>query len=97
MPRVNQRDVIGMDTGAEDSGFSEGMSSGMKELRSQGANVKEEIKNVGHEIRQFASTAGQVARTRLDPVQKYIRERPLSAVFIAAGVGVILGMLRRWR
>ena len=59
-------------------------SVGLQELRDQAVTV-------GEDVRGLARTAGQAAIDQMDPVESYIREKPLKSVLIAAGVGALLG------
>lgn len=49
------------------------------------------------DLREFASHAANVARERLEPLEDYIRDRPLASVLIGAGVGLFVGLALRRR
>ena len=58
----------------------------MTELRDQAVSV-------GEEMRRMASTAGSVARDQLDPLEQYVRTKPIQSLLMAAGVGALLGLI----
>jgi ElaB/YqjD/DUF883 family membrane-anchored ribosome-binding protein len=62
----------------------------MKELRQQASDI-------GDSIRSMAVTAGTAAGSSLDPIESYVREKPLKSLAMAMGVGAVLGifLLRR--
>ena len=53
--------------------------------------IREQALTVGGDIRELAETAGQAALDQMDPVERYIREKPLKSMLIAAGVGAVFG------
>ena len=57
-----------------------------KELRAQAAVVREDV-------RELAEVAGEAAMEKLDPIQEYVREKPMKSLLIAAGVGAVFGCL----
>lgn len=61
--------------------------------RSHLAELREQTAVVGSDIRDLASTAGQAALSHIDPIEAYVRDKPLKAMLIAAGVGAALGFL----
>lgn len=63
--------------------------NGVAELRAHAANL-------GQDVQDLAATAGQLARRQLDPLENYVRERPMRALLMAAGAGAVLGLLL-WR
>ncbi len=48
-------------------------------------------------LRETGKTASQRGRQYADQIGGYVNERPLAAVAIAAGVGVLFGLLMRGR
>lgn len=52
---------------------------------------------VGHKLREFVDHASHEARDALATTEKQIREHPMKASAIAAGVGFLLGVLLRRR
>lgn len=94
------------------------MSDKMSDI-SGNANLREKVTQVGSDLRNLASTAGDAAREQLQnardtaadyyergvdqaysieqAVESYIREKPIQAALIAAGVGVALGWILRRR
>jgi ElaB/YqjD/DUF883 family membrane-anchored ribosome-binding protein len=57
-------------------------------LRDRAAVIKDDVA-------ELASSAGDIARQRMDPVLKYIRDNPFRSMLISAGVGLVLGTLMR--
>jgi ElaB/YqjD/DUF883 family membrane-anchored ribosome-binding protein len=57
-------------------------------LREQTAQVKEDI-------REFAGTAGDAAREQVEHVEEYIKRKPLTALLMAGGVGLVMGFVLR--
>lgn len=60
-------------------------------------DIREQAVAVGEDLRGLAKTAGQAAIDQMDPIEKYIREKPMKSVLIAAGIGALFGavFLRR--
>lgn len=48
-------------------------------------------------LRETSKLAGRRGRQYADQVSGYVNERPLAAIAIAAGVGVLFGLLMRGR
>ena len=65
-------------------------SSAMRTLRRQAATMK-------HDASNLAATAGEVAREQLDPVRDYVNNKPVQALLLAGGVGLVLGLIFRRR
>jgi ElaB/YqjD/DUF883 family membrane-anchored ribosome-binding protein len=68
--------------------------------------VRESVKKVGEGLHEISDVARHAARdvaglgkekaTHLaEEIEKHIREKPVQSVLIAAGVGVLIGMLLR--
>jgi ElaB/YqjD/DUF883 family membrane-anchored ribosome-binding protein len=70
-------------------------------LRDMGSQVRDAAQEKIGEIRNRASEYYQQGRERLSDweqdLEGYVRERPLQSLLIAAGVGVVLGLLWRRR
>jgi len=68
-------------------------------LRDMSGNVKEAAMHQYENARDSASEYYQAGKDKAaewqDNVEQYVREQPMKAVAIAAGVGVVLGFL--WR
>jgi ElaB/YqjD/DUF883 family membrane-anchored ribosome-binding protein len=68
-----------------------------------GTQIKETVQNVGTQVRETMQTAGtqvyEQGRESLQDLNRtiegQIRERPLQALLVAGGIGVLLGLL--WR
>jgi ElaB/YqjD/DUF883 family membrane-anchored ribosome-binding protein len=63
-----------------------GAHNGVAELRTQ-------AETIGRDVRELATTAGQLALGQMDPIERYVRERPVKSLLIAAGAGALLGLL----
>jgi ElaB/YqjD/DUF883 family membrane-anchored ribosome-binding protein len=63
--------------------------NGVAELRAQAATI-------GHDVQGLATTAGELALRQLDPIESYVRERPIRSLLMAAGAGALIGILF-WR
>lgn len=59
------------------------------------AELREQLHLVSQDVQELAKTAGNVAKSQLDPIEDYIREQPLKAALIAAGVGWLVGVFSR--
>jgi ElaB/YqjD/DUF883 family membrane-anchored ribosome-binding protein len=77
MPNINK---------SKRNGRSQADRTAVARLREQTATVKEDI-------RELASTAGQAALSQVDPLEEFVRSKPLKSMLIAAGVGAALGFL----
>jgi hypothetical protein len=60
--------------------------SAMRRLRRQAETIT-------HDARGLAVTAGTVARQQLDPLKEYVIDKPIQSLLIAAGVGVVFGLV----
>jgi ElaB/YqjD/DUF883 family membrane-anchored ribosome-binding protein len=56
-------------------------------------SLREQAGVVRDDVRDLARVAGDSAVQKLDPLQEYVREKPLRSLLIAAGVGAVFGML----
>jgi ElaB/YqjD/DUF883 family membrane-anchored ribosome-binding protein len=63
------------------------------ELSDRVQELREQAAVVGEGLTGLASTAGAAATDQLAPVEEYIKENPVRAVLIAAGVGALLGLI----
>ena len=68
-----------------------------EEMSQTGRILRERAAVIKDDVAELASSAGDIARQRMDPVIKYIRENPFRSVLISAGVGLVLGTLMRRR
>jgi ElaB/YqjD/DUF883 family membrane-anchored ribosome-binding protein len=57
------------------------------------ADLREEAMSVGEGVKRMAETAGNVARHQLDPLEEYVRAKPIHSLLMAAGVGALLGLI----
>lgn len=57
------------------------------------ADLRQQAAVVGGDVRELAATAGQVAISQVDPIEDFVRAKPLKSVLIAAGVGAIVGLI----
>lgn len=83
--------------GEERSSLGQGGSFGERErYRSEGQgrrHLREQASVVREDVRELAYAAGDAAREQLDPLEEYVREKPMKALLIAAGVGALIGMV----
>jgi ElaB/YqjD/DUF883 family membrane-anchored ribosome-binding protein len=64
------------------------------EILERGNDVlREQALTVGREVRELAATAGAAACAKVDPLAEYVREKPLKALLVAAGVGALCGVV----
>ncbi|MCB9854479.1 MAG: DUF883 family protein [Phycisphaerales bacterium] len=56
-------------------------------------DIREQAVAVGEDVRDLARNAGQMALDQMDPIEEYIRTKPVKSVLIAAGVGALLGAM----
>ena len=74
---------------ARRNGHAHASHNHTRELRQHAAAI-------GDNVRGMVEVAGAATTDQLDPVQVYVREKPLRSILMAAGVGVLLGLwLRR--
>ncbi|MBL8880181.1 MAG: hypothetical protein JNG88_13770 [Phycisphaerales bacterium] len=59
--------------------------------------VRDQAVTVGEDVRDLAQMAGKAVLDQMNPLEEYVRERPLRALLMAAGAGALIGflMLRR--
>ena len=94
------------DTGDQgNSGQSQGGTAGLQQtatqvtqqLRDAGGQVREQATEKYEQLRSQATEYYDQGRERAQEweqnLENYVREKPLQAVAIAAGVGVVLGLL----
>lgn len=96
---------------ADDKTMRTGTQS-VEQLRVQAARVKEDVQELGHVARDVAREKLHEIRTQADGYLKAgtekakqweksfedsIREHPIRSIAIAAGVGVVVGLLLRRR
>lgn len=57
------------------------------------AHLRTQAEKVGRDVQELASTAGDVAMKRLDPIAEYVQAEPIKSLLIAAAAGALLAML----
>lgn len=55
--------------------------------------IRDQAATVGEDVRELARTTGKAALDQMDPVERYVREKPLRSVLMAAGVGALIGAI----
>lgn len=55
--------------------------------------LRRQAQTITHDARGLAESAGAVARERLDPMLEYVVEKPIQSLLLAAGCGVIFGLI----
>jgi ElaB/YqjD/DUF883 family membrane-anchored ribosome-binding protein len=55
--------------------------------------MRKHAKNMAQDARGLAGTAGAAAREQLDPLKEYVVEKPIQSLCLAAGVGLIFGLI----
>lgn len=63
------------------------------DLRSTGQTMKDELGTLASDAKEIAMDAGKAARRSMEPVEDYIRDNPMRCAMIAAGVGILVGVL----
>jgi ElaB/YqjD/DUF883 family membrane-anchored ribosome-binding protein len=61
------------------------------------ADLQSQVATLGRDVQELASAAGDAARAQFGPIAEYVREQPVKALFMAAGVGALLGLILRRR
>ena len=64
-------------------------------LHESATRLKEQAITVGDDLRQMAVTAGESALGLTDPIEKYIKAKPMKAVLISAAIGAVAGWMFR--
>lgn len=65
-----------------------------KAMRNGSVNaVRDQAVTVGEDVRQLAEIAGKAVLNQMNPIEEYVREKPLRSLMIAAGAGCLLGLL----
>ncbi len=57
------------------------------------AALREQTAVLGRDIRHLAETAGETMIGQIDPLEEYIRQRPIKSLLVAAGVGALFSFL----
>ncbi len=77
-----------------------GSAVGRNRLHTQGGRpgsamrtLRRQAQTITHDARGLAVSAGAVAREQLDPMKDYVVDKPLQSLLIAAGVGLIFGLI----
>lgn len=60
--------------------------------RAISADLNDQAKTLGRDAQQLVMSAREAA---LGPVQEFVRERPVQALLIAAGIGAVFAMYMR--
>jgi ElaB/YqjD/DUF883 family membrane-anchored ribosome-binding protein len=93
--------------GQQGQGASGGATGGLKEaasevgqnLRNLGSQVRDQASQQYEQMRQQANDYYEQGRQRAmemeQNLEEYVQEKPIQALLIAAGVGMLLGLL--WR
>ena len=55
--------------------------------------LRQQAETMTHDARGLAMSAGAVAREQLGPLKEYVIEKPIQSLLIAAGVGVVFGLV----
>ena len=86
-------------TGAQGSGLADQAQQVGQNLRDLGGQVRdaarEKYGQISDQAHEYYEQGRQKAQEWEQGLESYIQEKPLQAVMIAAGVGVLLGLL--WR
>lgn len=61
------------------------------------AELRSQMNTIGRDMRGLAAAAGDAAVHQLDPLEDYIRTKPIKTLLMAAGIGAIVGFLFRRR
>jgi len=90
----------------DDSGMQQG--EGQAQLRETAQQVQENLRNLGSQVRdtatqqygqlrdqatQYYEQGRQRATEMEQSLEQYVQEKPIQALMIAAGVGMLLGVL----
>ena len=96
---------VGDTANQNDGGQSQGAAAGIQQtasqvgqqLRDAGSQVREQATEKYEQLRDQATEYYDQGRERAQEweqnLESYVREKPLQAVAIAAGVGIVLGLL----
>ena len=94
--------------GQAGGGAQEGGAGGAAQLRDAAQQVGQNVREMGSQVRDAArekydqlreqaenyyEQGRETAREWQDSLETYVRDQPLKAVLIAAGVGVLLGVI----
>ena len=89
------------DSGNTGQGLKEQAQQMGQNLRDLGGQVRDQAREKYNELsdsaHQYYEQGRQKAQEWEQGIESYIQEKPLQAVLIAAGVGLILGMLWKRR
>lgn len=66
-----------------------------RELRNAWDQINGQFGNAQGSARDMADQAGQQLNRGVEVTSDYVRERPMQALAIAAGIGLLIGALRR--
>lgn len=57
------------------------------------SEMREHVSEVGEAMRGMVAAAGSTVTDQLDPLQEYIKAKPLKSLLIAAGAGAVLSFI----
>jgi ElaB/YqjD/DUF883 family membrane-anchored ribosome-binding protein len=92
----------------DDSGTQGGADQGQGQMRDTAAQVQENLRNLGGQVRDAATQQygqlrdqaadyyeqGRQRATEMEQsLEQYVHEKPIQSLLIAAGVGMLLGVL----
>ncbi len=76
-------------------------SSAAETLRRSAGVIKDEVSGIAHEVKGVATDQLNAARAegsrQLKRLEEYVRDRPLTALAISLGVGLVAGAMYRSR
>lgn len=64
-------------------------------LHDSAARLREQAATVGDDLRQMAVTAGESAMGLTGPIERYVQQKPMKSVLIAAAAGAVIGWMFR--
>jgi ElaB/YqjD/DUF883 family membrane-anchored ribosome-binding protein len=90
----------------------QGQQSGQANLRETAAEVKENLRDIGTQVRDQATQQYEQMRDQANQyyeegrrramemeqtLEQYVQEKPIQSLLIAAGIGMLLGMIWKRR
>ena len=104
MSRMNESGMSSTGRGAENTGggaqsLKDSAGQVSQSLRDMGSQVRDQAGEKYNQLRQQASEYYEQGRQRAEEweqgLEQYVHEKPIQSLLIAAGVGMLLGVL--WR
>ena len=96
MSRMGEANV-GNEGGQQAGGLGQTASQVGQNIREMGTQVREQAAEKYNELRDTATQYYQQGRERATEweqnLESYVQEKPIQAILMAAGVGVLLGLL----